>query len=61
MAGMKERYTVRNQDDGTLRTVVAQSHRGAKTLYVIKYDPPMGTPLTVWPQSDQDDKRNMRV
>lgn len=60
MAGVKERYSIR-LPDGTLRTVVAQSHRGAKKIAVIRFSLLKGDNLEVWPQSDVDDKKSMRV
>ncbi len=60
MAGNKERYTVQFEN-GTLRSVTAQSHAGAKRTFIATYAPPAGSRIRVWPQSDPSDKRNMRI
>ena len=60
MAGIKQRYKVR-YEDGTIRTVTAQSHLGAKKIFIATYAPPKKAKLVVWPQGDPNDKRNMRV
>jgi hypothetical protein len=60
MAGFKQRFKVQFQD-GTIRTVVAQSHTGAKRAFVAGYQPAKGSWLTVWPMGDEGNKRRMRV
>lgn len=60
MAGVKQRYTVQ-YSDGTMRTVVAQSYQGAKKIFQVRYSPPKGECIVVWPQSDPSAKRNMRT
>ena len=60
MAGVKQRYTVQ-YSDGTMRTVVAQSHQGAKKIFVARYQPPPGQSIVIWPQDDKDAKKCMRT
>jgi len=51
MAGYKMRYKVRYAN-GQIRTVVAQSHKGAKDIFIARFQPELGTHITVW----QDEK-----
>lgn len=60
MAGYKERYKVR-YEDGTIRTVTAQSYIGAKRVFIARYSPPKGAKLVVWPQGSPDLTKNFRV
>lgn len=70
MAGHKIRYKVQ-YEDGTIRTVTAQSYQGAKDVFICRFQPPAGTRIVVWPdKKDADDvglpdkkreKRRMRV
>lgn len=39
---VKQTYLIRRIADGTQRTVVAQSERGAMVLFVAGYGPPVG-------------------
>jgi hypothetical protein len=48
MAGRKIRYKIRFED-GTIRTVVAQSYKGAKEVFICRYQPPIGSRIEVWP------------
>lgn len=36
-------------EDGTIRTVVAQSYQGAKEVFICRYQPPIGSHIEVWP------------
>lgn len=56
----KERYTVQFED-GTMRSVVAQSYKGAKAVFMVRYQPPAGTSIRIWKQSDPSVKKNMRI
>lgn len=58
--GKKERYSVR-WEDGTVRTVSAQSHRGARKAFIDDYEPPSGGTIVVWPQSNASDKQTFRT
>lgn len=58
MAGVKQRYTVQ-YSDGTMRTVVAQSYQGAKKIFIVRFAPPKGQCIMVWPQADPSAKRRM--
>ena len=60
MAGTKQRYKVR-YSNGTIRTVVAQSYKGAKEIFIARFQPPPGECIVVWPQGDKDASRNMRT
>lgn len=60
MAGAMRRFKVR-YSDGTLRTVTARSHKGAKKIFIARYQPPRGECLVIWPQGDTDNKKNMRT
>jgi hypothetical protein len=60
MMPRKERYSIR-WIDGTVRSVTAQSHRGAKKAFMDEYDTPPGKELTIWPQSSPYDKRTFRT
>jgi len=56
----KRRFKVRGED-GRIRTVSAQSHRGTKLAYAQLYGPEVGYHIVVWPMDDPSDKRNMRI
>ena len=56
----KERYTVQFED-GTMRSVVAQSYKGAKAVFIVRYQPPKGSNIRIWRQSDPGIKKNMRI
>jgi len=43
----RDLYLIRRIDDGTLRTLEAQSVRGAMRLFVAKYGPPIGETFAV--------------
>lgn len=58
--GRKERYSVR-WIDGTVRSISAQSHRGARNAFVDEYEPEAGRTITVWPQSNPYDKQTFRT
>ncbi len=67
MAGLKQRFkiqwvsTQKVPADGRIRTVVAQSHIGAKRAFIAEFAPPKGSRLMVWAQGNSGDKREMRV
>lgn len=57
MAGKPiRRFTVRYVD-GTVRSVSAQSHNGARDVFVARYQPPAHPRqrLCIWPQDDPSD------
>jgi hypothetical protein len=62
------RYKVQDLTTGLIATVEAQSHAGAKRLYIARKQPGKGTPLLVW-QDEHDasavgmcsERKNMRV
>lgn len=68
MAGYKMRYKVQDMTTGLITTVEAQSHAGAKRMFIARKQPDKGTPLTVW-QDEHDasangmcsERKNMRV
>lgn len=43
----KQTYLIRRLIDGTQRTVIAMSPRGAMMLFVAEYGPPMGEEFAV--------------
>ena len=68
MAGYKMRYKVQNLETGRIATVEAQSHAGAKRIYIATKYPDKGTRLRVWPdERDADEhgiiaeRKDMRV
>lgn len=68
MAGYKMRYKVQNLDTGRIATVEAQSHAGAKRMYIATKYPDKGTPLRIWPDENDAaalgvvaERKNMRV
>jgi hypothetical protein len=56
----KERYSIR-WIDGTIRSITAQSHRGARNAFLEEYEAPPGREITIWPQSNTSDKREFRT
>ena len=61
MAGYKERYKVQNMDNGRIYTYTAQSHVGAKRLFMADKAPDKGTPIKVWVMGEPNTKKKMRV
>jgi hypothetical protein len=61
MAGIKERYSVQFENGRIYSIKGAQSHQGAKKLFIALHRPPAGTKIRVWPQSDPSNKKNMRI
>lgn len=49
---VKKSYLVRREADGTQRTIVAQSERGAMVLFVVGYHPPAGEDFRVKERGD---------
>ena len=48
-------------EDGTIRTVNAQSPSGAKRAFIAEYRPPKGSRLVIWRMGESGDKQNFRV
>ncbi len=50
----KQAYLVRREADGTMRTVQAQSYRGAMATFAAEYRPPVGEVFRVKPREASD-------
>lgn len=50
----KQAYLVRREADGTMRTVQAQSSRGAMVMFVAEYRPPVWEYFFVKPRESGD-------
>jgi hypothetical protein len=67
MAGVKRRYKVqwitkgKFTGDGKIRTVMAQGYKNAKDIFRVRYEPPKGAWLSIWPMGEPEEKREMRV
>lgn len=53
----KQQFLVRREKDGTMRTLVAHSTRGAMKLFVDLYNPPPGEYFEVKPRGAGDWER----
>ena len=58
--GKQQRYSVQ-WTDGTIRTVVAQSYRGARNAFIDEYDPPANHTIKIWSQEFPNTKKHFRT
>jgi len=67
MAGKVQRYKVQwiskgqYSGDGRIRTVVAQGYNSAKKAFAKEFRPSAGIWVSIWPQGEPDDKREMKI